>query len=287
MGRDGAVETRANRWAVWTADGIGLKPRPVGEFGDLLFAPSRVISTPWTEGPRTMSQASNPDESIPDAESLRLIQRAQGGDRGAYEQLFERYYPRVQRLVRRQLGSRMRADLDSGDVVNEAMVQAIRAFEGLEAPSRPALVSWFAAIVRNRIRDLHKRRTAVKRDHAQDAIVDHISAAVSAGRLRFEAVDEAPLPEDRIALEEDLGRLRGAVAGLSDLEQDLISLRSDQQLEWREIASRLGLGSPDAARMAFSRAKVALARALREGRPGEVRPGAGEATGRGTRGGEA
>ena len=205
----------------------------------------------------------NQPREPPDHESLVLIRKAQGGDQAAYEQLFERYYPRVERLVRKQLSPGLRGQLESGDVIHEALIQAIGSYEHLEVPSRPALIAWFASIVRNRLRDLHKRTTAECRHPGHQAIVDHLSAACSSGKLHFEAFDDSPLPEDQVVLEEDLERLRKAVGELKPEQQRLLAMRQEQNLGWQEIAKRLGFASADATRMAFSRAKIELARRLR------------------------
>ena len=55
---------------------------------------------------------------------MELIRLAQGGEEQAYGRLFERYYERVHAIVRKRLGQALRADVESLDIVQDAMVDA-------------------------------------------------------------------------------------------------------------------------------------------------------------------
>jgi RNA polymerase sigma-70 factor (ECF subfamily) len=206
------------------------------------------------------SESRDPDEDP--SGSLLLIRKAQEGDAQAYEELFERYYPRVHRIVRRQMGNQARIDGDSMDVLQEAMIQAIRAFDRFEVRSQPALIAWFARIVKNRLRDDHRRRHAAKRDAGVEKVLHHISRAYQTGSLRYEALDEGPLPEDQLVRKEELGGLQQALLKIEPIQRDLILLRKREELPWSEIAERLNFPSADAARMAYGRAKLDLRRAM-------------------------
>lgn len=218
--------------------------------------PSSSSHLPAESEAETLAPADDPSGS------LMLIRKAQDGDAQAYEELFERYYPRVHRIVRRQMGNAARIDGDSMDVLQEAMIQAIRAFDRFEVRSQPALIAWFARIVKNRIRDDHRRRHAAKRDAGVEKVLHHISRAYQTGSLRYEALDEGPLPEDQLVRKEELGGLQQALLKIEPIQRDLILLRKREDMAWSEIAERLSFPSPDAARMAYGRAKLDLRRAM-------------------------
>lgn len=223
---------------------------------------SAADSEPNPEHESTSDSSVTPSPAEDPSASLMLIRKAQEGDNEAYEELFKRYYPRVYRMVRRQMGNQPRVDGDSMDVLQEAMIQAIRGFDRFEVRSQPALIAWFARIVKNRLRDDHRRRFAAKRDAGCEKVMHHISRAYQSGSIRFEAPDSGPLPEDQLMLKEELGGLQQALVQLDPKQRELILLRKRDDLGWSEIAERLEFPSADAARMAYGRAKLDLRRAL-------------------------
>jgi hypothetical protein len=57
-------------------------------------------------------------------DSLALFRRAQGGDGGALNELFERYYDRIYRIVRIRMGAKLRGVLESHDIVQQKIGRA-------------------------------------------------------------------------------------------------------------------------------------------------------------------
>ncbi len=82
-------------------------------------------------------------------ESIELVRRAQGGELEALDRLFERYYQRVHAIVRIRLGDELRRNLESGDVLHEALIEAIRSFHQFDARDEASLIHWLAKIVEN------------------------------------------------------------------------------------------------------------------------------------------
>ena len=66
----------------------------------------------------------------------RLVQRAQGGDTGAFEMIVNRYRTRIYNLAYRMLGDHDRAH----DAAQEAFIRAYRGLGTYRAPGR--LSSW-------------------------------------------------------------------------------------------------------------------------------------------------
>ncbi len=60
------------------------------------------------------------------AETDRLLQRAQAGDRRAFEELFARYRPYLEQVIALRLDARLRRRLDPSDGVQEAQIDAFR-----------------------------------------------------------------------------------------------------------------------------------------------------------------
>ena len=86
---------------------------------------------PLDDGPAAADDGRDPPPPrTPAAEdSFELIRRAQNGEEPAYDRLFERYYERVHAIVRKRLGPALRGDVESLDIVQDAMVDAVRCCE--------------------------------------------------------------------------------------------------------------------------------------------------------------
>ena len=72
--------------------------------------------------------------------------------------------------------------------------------------------------------------------------------------------DDGPAPDDVAAGRDDEERLGALLGALDPAEREVIGLYVDEGLPWAEVARRLRLASPDAARMRFVRAMTTLRR---------------------------
>jgi RNA polymerase sigma-70 factor (ECF subfamily) len=88
-----------------------------------------------------------------------LIQRAAGGDRSAFEQLYRRYARPVFGLALRRLGDRGRAE----DAVQETFASVWRSAASYR-PERGPGAPWLYAVARNAIVDRARARTEVPAD---------------------------------------------------------------------------------------------------------------------------
>src|ERR1700693_4175652 len=89
--------------------------------------------------------------------SVDLLAKAQSGDEEALNQLLARYLPRLRRWASGRLPSAARTMLDTGDLVQDAVIRALRHLETLEIRSDGALQAYLRQAVNNRIIDLYRR----------------------------------------------------------------------------------------------------------------------------------
>lgn len=188
--------------------------------------------------------------------SMDLVRRAQGGDRESYERLFARYFPRVLAIVRARLGAKLRTRIESVDLAQAAMVQAIQSLPNFEPREDAHLIGWFAAIVENRIRDARRRAEVRAPEFA--AVVDHVSDSIASDRLRIDPDSPESRPLSKVLRSEEAERLVQALQALPEAQRELVLRRVLQGESWQEISTALEYSSPDAARMAYARARVAL-----------------------------
>jgi RNA polymerase sigma-70 factor, ECF subfamily len=192
--------------------------------------------------------------------TLDLLKRAQGGEREALQRLMERYYQRVLRIVRLRLGRSLRNRLESGDILQETFIAAVRNFRRFEVRDEASFIHWLATLAENQIRDAADRHGAQKRDLQRDVPLEFTDRS---GPVGLEPADAGLSPHDEAEKAEAIARIESAIGQLSPESRELIILRHYAGASWDTIAEQTGRPSPDAARMAHAKAMVQLTRLTR------------------------
>lgn len=162
-----------------------------------------------------MTRTSDSNDDRPDRISQAdLLTRAKAGDPRSYDRLLACATERVQLFVRLRLGAKLRQNLDSLDVVQDAYLAAHEKLDEFEWRGDRAFVNWLCGIADNRIRQLREHHGAQKRAPAGSAkalsrVVDELaesghgvltSAARREWRHRLEASFDELEDEVREAL---------------------------------------------------------------------------------------
>ncbi len=92
-----------------------------------------------------------------------LCKKARSGDRVAYDRLFALHSDRVLMFVRARLGPKLRQNVESVDVLQDAYLAAHKAFENFEYIDDGSFTRWLCRIIENRIRDMNDHFGAQKR----------------------------------------------------------------------------------------------------------------------------
>jgi len=166
-----------------------------------------------------------------------LLDRARGGDRGAFAVLVRDASPSLERLALRMLGHRQ----DAEDVAQEAVLYAWRRLDTFRGDARFA--TWLHRILVSRSIDAMRRRRP--------------SAALPADVPGAEADPAARAAE--VDLE---AAVRAAIDSLPPVQRITLLLRVDHGLSYAEIAYVLD-SSRDAVRMNLVAARKRLAVTLR------------------------
>jgi RNA polymerase sigma-70 factor (subfamily 1) len=208
---------------------------------------------------------------MPDPTSTQaLLQRIQTGDKGALNELYNRYLMRVLAAVRARLGAELRGKLESWDVVQDALLASLKNVQSFNQTSEGAFLNWLAKVVENRIRDQLDFFRADKRDHRLERPLAGSRSAESSVPLDIPERSGVPTPSQFLVLSEDLARLEKAMDQLPEESRELIVAVKIEGRTYDEIAQNLGK-SPDAVRMQVKRALLALTNAFRI-LEGESRP---------------
>jgi RNA polymerase sigma-70 factor (ECF subfamily) len=189
-------------------------------------------------------------------ETLTLVRAAQGGDRGATDSLFQRYYPFVLQVVALRMGQPASVLHEREDLVQEAFLDAFRGLERFEHQGEGSFRNWLATIVTARVRDGWRRAGALKRGAGQArARGDAGSSLLSASFL----ADGGATPSEDAAARELEASIEGALLTLPDRERSAVELRRLCGLEYSDIADELELPSEGAARALVARGLARLA----------------------------
>lgn len=190
--------------------------------------------------PRGTTPGSNLDATVD------LLALARQGDHSALDCLFKRYLPDLLRWTSGRLPRWARDLAETQDLVQDTLLQVFRRIDGFEYRGEGAFQAYLRQAVMNRLRN-EVRRAARRPAHAGP---DHELEA--AGTSPVEAVMGLEMVE----------RYERALQQLAEPEREAVIGRIELGLTYSELADRLGKPSPDAARMAVTRALLRLAKGM-------------------------
>jgi RNA polymerase sigma-70 factor (ECF subfamily) len=177
-----------------------------------------------------------------------LLGRARAGDSEALDDLFRRHLPLLRRWARGRLPAWTRDLRDTEDLVQETIVQTLRRLDAFEPRHEGSLQAYLRQALINRVRDEVRR------------VNRYPAAAALEESDRFSHPSASPL-EEAIGTEA-LERYERALQKLKPEEQAILIARVEMQQSYQEIAAEHGKSSPDAARMAVTRALLHLAKEM-------------------------
>ncbi len=168
--------------------------------------------------------------------------------------------PLVEEHIRRRLGSLLRRDVDTQDIVQETMLQALRNAPRFLLSDRAQLRGLLVRMVENRLRSAAARQLRQKRDVRRDASLEPMAGDDSAV-IDLDYASDATDPGDAAARADLRAWIRLALELLDADDREVLVLHDYRELGFDDIAARLG-ESADTVRMRHRRALPKLARAL-------------------------
>ena len=178
--------------------------------------------------------------------TLDVLAKARTGDGEAARVLIERTVGPLRRWARGRLPYYARGGANTEDVVQDAVVKALARVDHFEHRTVDGMQAYLRESVRNRIRDEVRRVT--RRGVAQE--------------LPEVLHDHSYSPLEELIRKERSDRYLAALRTLKPNERMAIIFRLEHHHSFEEIAEKLGKATPDAARMAVTRAVKRLADAI-------------------------
>jgi RNA polymerase sigma-70 factor (ECF subfamily) len=175
-------------------------------------------------------------------DTAELVRQAKRGDPSAASRLIDRHRARLRRMVAVRMDSRLAARLDPSDVVQEALIEALRQLPEYLRGSPMPFYPWLRQIAWNRLVDLHRRHIlarhrSVDREIQLDPQIDEQSAM----RLAEILLARDPSPAARMLRDELRQRVHAAIARLRPEYREVLVLRQIEQMPVSEISAVLGV----------------------------------------------
>ncbi|HJZ59893.1 MAG TPA: sigma-70 family RNA polymerase sigma factor [Gemmataceae bacterium] len=177
-----------------------------------------------------------------------------------------RFRPYLRVLARASLHPRLRGKLDPSDVVQEAMVHALRAVGQFRGTTDAELAAWLRQILVRVLAGTARRFDRDKRDADRE---QSLAAAVEDTSARLEAclAADTSTPSERAERNENLVRLAAVIDRLPDAQREALTLYHLRGLGLDEVAARMGR-TPDAVAGLIKRAVYQLRQDLAPDGPG-------------------
>lgn len=194
-----------------------------------------------------------------------LIERIQGGDDTAKDELYSRFQLPVLFLVRVNLGRRLRSKLDSWDIVQETLVKSLSELENFRYEHDDAFRRFLSKKVSQVIRDHADFWSAAKRDPSRE---DAGFKNRDNENATPEIVDyrQNKSPSELLALDEDLSQLAEALDELSESSPDVWEVIVAVKIvgrSLRDVAEEHN-STPDAIKMKLRRGLLKLTKLIRK-----------------------
>jgi RNA polymerase sigma-70 factor (ECF subfamily) len=195
------------------------------------------------------------DEEGPFQVSLdSAVAAARNGDRSALERLLVHCERVLRRRIERHMPKILRARCAPSDVVQQALLEAVRDFASFRGNGFGELMEWLNRIQQNTVGDLMRNAVASKRDAHREILADE--KIILAG-LWDRLEDGRISPEEEATRREQSAFVQQRLAALPERMRNAIRLRFREHLTYSVIGKRMGC-SEDAARMLCRRAVSTL-----------------------------
>ena len=168
-----------------------------------------------------------------------LVEKAQAGDRSAFDGLVGRYRERLLGQIEARLGSKVRARIEAEDVLQETLTRAYQSIEKFRYRGEESFYSWLGTIAEHLIWNISQKQSSIYLE------------------LKSDVVDDDASPSRNLRRHERFDRLEQALNRLSPDHREALVLSRFEGLKVTEIADRMNR-SPNAVYKLLARAVLEL-----------------------------
>jgi len=208
------------------------------------------------------------ESAIDTAETDRLVQQAQAGDRRAFEQLLARYRPYLRQVISLRLDPRLRPRIDASDVVQETELEAFRRLADYLSRRPMPFRVWLRKTACERLAKLREHHVgAARRSLDREVRLPDRSSFLLAQQLYAGGSS----PSKQLSRREIARCMNEALAQLPEADREILLMRNFEDLSYDEIGAAVEI-EPAAARKRYGRALIRLQNLLIESGLLEAQP---------------
>lgn len=182
----------------------------------------------------------------------KLLQQARDGDPHALSTLLDSCRDYLLAIANSELETWLQGKIGASDFVQETFVAACNKFDDFRGTTEAELLGWLRVILLRQISTTGRSYRFTEKRSVDREVPDKALAKTSSNSRN-------PLSE--LMRDENVDRLKKAIAQLSPDYRAAIELRSIEQLSFVEIGQRLGR-SEEASRKLWGRAMIVLSELL-------------------------
>jgi RNA polymerase sigma-70 factor (ECF subfamily) len=161
----------------------------------------------------------------------------------AVAELFDRYRPKLMRMLALRLDSRVFGKVDGEDILQDAFVEAARRIRDyLDRPSVPFFI-WLRQITAQALINTHRRYLGAQmRDVNREVAVYRTgSAGTSSAMLVAQLADSLTSPSQFAVRQETVAEMKAGLEELEETDREVLVLRHLEDLSNNEVAQVLGI----------------------------------------------
>ncbi len=187
-------------------------------------------------------------ENRPEAEGL--LERAAGGDAGAWGALLMEHEARLCRMAAFWMDPRLQGRVDAADVIQDAYLEATNnRGEYFRQPSAP-LFLWLRGVVKNKLLEVHRHHLGtLMRDAGREVSLNRAPAPdATSAALVAQLTAHLTRPSVAAGRVEEKRMLHAALSTMDAIDREVLALRHFEQLTSAEAAQVLGIQERAAAK---------------------------------------
>lgn len=188
-----------------------------------------------------------------------LLRQARAGDQEARERLFAACRNYVSVAARAEVASWLKAKVDASDLVQQTLLEAHRGMATFRGETEAEWLGWLRRILSHNAADYVRRYHGVEKRRVGREV--SLQRGNDSERGDLELADGGATPSQLVMQMEQQLQVADALADLPEDYQEVVILRSMQQLPFDEVAERMGRSRP-ATQMLWLRAVKKLQEAM-------------------------
>ena len=205
-------------------------------------------------------------ERRPVPTEAQLVERFQGGDAAALEQLLTRHRLVLERFAMRWLPTKLRRRVSCADLLQDVRMVALRKGASFEYRGEGSVRNWLLRILEFEVRNQVRHEGAARRDAARDVTR---GARPDTGYL----IGDGPSPSQVAIASELAGVAREAMEELPPHYREVLRMTREEGVPLREVAERIDR-SYEATKKLYARALARFTREFEARRGGRSDDGA-------------